>query len=68
MPTSTVPRFTPAACNSCVIGRLDRMAKLNDAGAKLIALDLTDDASIVSCIDAIRKESGPIDVLVNNAG
>ncbi|HWA30751.1 MAG TPA: oxidoreductase [Rhizomicrobium sp.] len=48
--------------------RLDRMAKLKDAGAKLIALDLTDDASIVACMDAIREESGRIDVLVNNAG
>src|ERR1700761_7097587 len=48
--------------------RLDRMAKLKEAGAKLIDLDLTDDASIVACVDAIRKESERLDVLVNNAG
>lgn len=48
--------------------RLDRMSKLKDAGAKLLALDLTDDASIVACMDAIRMESGRIDVLINNAG
>ncbi len=34
------------------------------AGVEYLALDLTDDASIVACAEA----AGPVDVLVNNAG
>jgi NAD(P)-dependent dehydrogenase (short-subunit alcohol dehydrogenase family) len=48
--------------------RLDRMAPLAAAGARLLALDLTDDASIVAAMERIRSEAGRIDVLVNNAG
>lgn len=48
--------------------RLDRMETLKQAGAKLVPIDLTDDASIVACVDAVRKEGGRLDVLVNNAG
>ena len=48
--------------------RLDRMAPLGAAGARLIALDLTDDDAIVAAIERIRVEAGRLDVLVNNAG
>jgi NAD(P)-dependent dehydrogenase (short-subunit alcohol dehydrogenase family) len=48
--------------------RTDRMAPLGAAGAKLIALDLTEDASIVEAAERIRNETGRLDVLVNNAG
>ena len=48
--------------------RLDRMAGLAAAGATLLKLDLTDDASIVAAIEAIKREAGRIDVVVNNAG
>ena len=48
--------------------RLDRMEKLAAQGATPLALDLTDDASIVAAIDAIRTQAGRLDVLVNNAG
>jgi NAD(P)-dependent dehydrogenase (short-subunit alcohol dehydrogenase family) len=48
--------------------RLDRMAGLAAAGATLIKLDLTDDASIVAAVNTIKNEAGRIDVLVNNAG
>lgn len=48
--------------------RIDRMAGLASAGARLITLDLTDDASIVAAAERIQSETGRLDVLVNNAG
>jgi NAD(P)-dependent dehydrogenase (short-subunit alcohol dehydrogenase family) len=48
--------------------RLDRMEKLAAQGATPLALDLTDDASIVAAIDVIRTQAGRLDALVNNAG
>jgi NAD(P)-dependent dehydrogenase (short-subunit alcohol dehydrogenase family) len=48
--------------------RLERMAGLADLGATLVPLDLTDDASIVRAVDAIKSQAGRLDVLVNNAG
>jgi len=45
------------------------MASLAAAGATLLKLDLTDDASIVAAVEAIKgSTTGRIDVLVNNAG
>jgi NAD(P)-dependent dehydrogenase (short-subunit alcohol dehydrogenase family) len=48
--------------------RLERMAGLAALGAKLLKLDLTDDASIVAAAAAIRAGAGRLDVMVNNAG
>ena len=48
--------------------RLDRMAPLAAAGASLLKLDVTDDASMLAAVNTIRGEAGRIDVLVNNAG
>jgi NAD(P)-dependent dehydrogenase (short-subunit alcohol dehydrogenase family) len=48
--------------------RQDRMANLENLGAVLLPLDLTDDSSIVRAVERIRTEQGRIDVLLNNAG
>jgi len=48
--------------------RLDRMQPLATAGAHLLPLDLTDDASIVGAMETLRRAEGRLDVLVNNAG
>jgi len=54
-----------------VYGAARRMEKLNEltnSGIKPIALDVTKDESVTTCINQILKEAGSIDVLVNNAG
>jgi NAD(P)-dependent dehydrogenase (short-subunit alcohol dehydrogenase family) len=48
--------------------RVDRMKKLEAAGARLLSLDVTDDASMTSAVETTLRDSGRIDVLVNNAG
>jgi NAD(P)-dependent dehydrogenase (short-subunit alcohol dehydrogenase family) len=48
--------------------RTERMGDIEAAGGKVIALDVTDDASMINCVDRIVREQGRIDVLVNNAG
>ncbi len=48
--------------------RVERMAGLAEAGARLLALDVTDDASMVAAITTVMAETGRIDVLINNAG
>src|SRR5262245_26842909 len=48
--------------------RLDRMALLGAAGATLLKLDVTDDASMAAAVATIKSQTGRIDVLVNNAG
>lgn len=48
--------------------RVARMAEIVDAGGYALAMDVTDDASIVAGIDTIVRAHGRIDVLINNAG
>ncbi len=47
---------------------LDGMSPLQERGAKVRALDVTDEAMMVACVDEIVAEEGRIDVLINNAG
>src|ERR1700742_2749580 len=48
--------------------RMERMADLASAGCRVIALDVTNDASMVAAVDQIIREKGRIDVLINNGG
>jgi NAD(P)-dependent dehydrogenase (short-subunit alcohol dehydrogenase family) len=48
--------------------RLEKMAEIKDAGGKVISLDVTSEVSISAAVDQIVKESGGVDVLINNAG
>jgi len=40
----------------------------NPAGIKMLALDVTSDVSVKSCVAEFLKEAGDIDALINNAG
>lgn len=48
--------------------RMEKMEALKDHGIKTIALDVSKDESIVTCVEKIFKETGRIDVLINSAG
>jgi NAD(P)-dependent dehydrogenase (short-subunit alcohol dehydrogenase family) len=48
--------------------RLKMMDDLSELGAKVIKMDVTDDASMTLGVKRIIEEQGQIDVLINNAG
>ncbi len=48
--------------------RLERLSQLQEEGVVALAMDVTDDASMRSGIDRILRDTGRLDVLVNNAG
>lgn len=48
--------------------RTEKMEDLKQAGARILALDVTSQSSIDQAIETINKESGGVDILINNAG
>ena len=48
--------------------RKNKLKELEAKGVKTIILDVTDDKSMIDCVDYIIKKEGRLDVLVNNAG
>ena len=48
--------------------RLEKMKSLEEQGISTISLDITDEDSILNCVNTILEKEGSIDVLVNNAG
>lgn len=48
--------------------RTEKMKALEANGVSVISLDITQDESIVKCVDTILKKEGRIDILINNAG
>ncbi len=51
-----------------VARRTDKMANLHSAGARVLAMDMTDEQSISKGVQSIIQEQERIDVLFNNAG
>lgn len=48
--------------------RIDKMQDLAKKGINIVSLDVTNDESMVACVNGIIEKEGRIDVLVNNAG
>jgi NAD(P)-dependent dehydrogenase (short-subunit alcohol dehydrogenase family) len=48
--------------------RVDSLADLRAAGAKTLALDVNDEASMVAAVEHVEAEEGAVGVLINNAG
>src|ERR1700761_7209810 len=48
--------------------RTDKMNDIKRLGARILEMDVTDEASLTKGIDTIINTEGRIDILVNNAG
>jgi len=48
--------------------RVEKMEDLEQVGAQILEMDVTDDASMVQGIERIAQQHGGVDVLINNAG
>jgi len=48
--------------------RTERLKELEKRGINTIAVDVTDEESMLSCMETIASHEGRIDILINNAG
>lgn len=48
--------------------RIEKMQDLKAYSIHSVSLDVTNEESLVSCVNQILKEAGNIDILINNAG
>ncbi len=48
--------------------RVGKMKDLEALGARILALDVTEEASVQSAADEVFKNGGRLDILINNAG
>ena len=48
--------------------RIEKMDDIRKLGVKTLAMDVTDEASMIAGVETIVKTEGRIDVLINNAG
>lgn len=48
--------------------RMDKLKQLEKEGINILELDVTDEESMVNCINTITNQNGGVDILVNNAG
>jgi len=48
--------------------RPETLADLERSGCKVLALDVTDEASMTAAVDAVVQAEGAVGVLINNAG
>ncbi len=48
--------------------RVEAIADLAEAGARVLSLDVTDEPSMRAAVDAVEAKHGAVGVLVNNAG
>lgn len=66
---STVLRLLEAGAEVYAAARrVEKMQDLKEKGAKVLALDVTDEASVRKAVETIEAEAGGTDILVNNAG
>ncbi|HYO72827.1 MAG TPA: oxidoreductase [Archangium sp.] len=47
---------------------VEKLAELEAAGCRTLALDVTDEASMVAAVRQVEQEDGAVGVLINNAG
>lgn len=48
--------------------RVENLKELEYHGARIMPLDVTDDGSLKSAVDAVLETEGRLDILINNAG